>query len=74
MAGDQSPQRRPSSAAGANAGWAAVGYLIAGIGVWGGIGWLIDGWAGVSKHYFTLVGMMIGMAGAVYLIVKKMGT
>ena len=74
MAGDQSPQRRPDSPSGANAGWAAVGYLMAGIGVWGGIGWLVDGWLGVPMHFGTMVGMLIGMAGAVYLIVKKMGT
>lgn len=74
MAGDQSPQKRPDPRAGANAGWTAVGYLLAGIGVWGGIGWLVDAWLGIPQHFGTMVGMLIGMAGAVYLIVKNMGT
>jgi F0F1-type ATP synthase assembly protein I len=74
MAGDQSPQKRPTPQSGANAGWTAVGYLIAGIGVWGGIGWLVDNWLDVPMHFGTLIGMLVGMAGAVYLIVKNMGT
>jgi F0F1-type ATP synthase assembly protein I len=71
MAGDQ-PPRRPDPLSGANAGWAAISYLIAGIGVWGFLGWLVDEWLGIPQHYGTLVGMIIGMAGAVYLIVKRM--
>jgi ATP synthase protein I len=71
MAGDQSP-RRPDPTSGANAGWAAIGYLIAGVGVWGLLGWLLDGWLGIPKHFGTLVGMIIGMAAAVYLIVKRL--
>jgi len=74
MAGDQSPQKRPDPQSDANAGWTAVGYLIAGIGVWGGIGWLVDRWLDVPMHFGTLIGMLVGMAGAVYLIVKTMGT
>jgi ATP synthase protein I len=74
MAGDQSPQKRSDPRSGANAGWTAVGYLIAGIGVWGGIGWLVDRWLDVPMHFGTLIGMLVGMAGAVYLIVKTMGT
>jgi ATP synthase protein I len=74
MTGQQSPQRRPDPQSGANAGWAAVGYLIAGIGVWGGAGYLVDGWLEVPKHFGTMIGMMVGMAGAVYMIVKRMGT
>jgi F0F1-type ATP synthase assembly protein I len=71
MAGEQSSPKRPQS--GADVGWAALGYLIAGIGAWGLIGWLIDGWLDVPMHLGLLVGMMIGLAGAVYLIVKRMG-
>lgn len=71
MAGDQSP-RRPDPTSGAGAGWAAIGYLIAGVGVWGFLGWLLDGWLGIPNNYGTLVGMVVGMAAAVYLIVKRM--
>ncbi|NUT31690.1 MAG: hypothetical protein HOV79_01315 [Hamadaea sp.] len=74
MAGDQSPQKRPAPQAGADAAWTAVGYLIAGIGGWGAIGWVVDRWLGTPQHYGVMIGMLIGMAGAVYLIVKKLGT
>ena len=70
MAGDQSP-RSPDPGSGANLGWTAVSYLIAGIGFWGFMGWLADRWLhlpGVG----LMVGMLIGGAGAIYLIVKRM--
>jgi ATP synthase protein I len=70
MAGDQSP-RRPDPASGANLGWAAVGYLTAGIGVWGFFGWLADRWLGLPG-YGLMIGMLVGASAAVYLIVKRM--
>ncbi|WP_018351256.1 AtpZ/AtpI family protein [Longispora albida] len=70
---NEPPKRPQSSAQGANVGWTAVGYLIAGIGVWGGIGYLVDLWLDVPMHFGLMIGMMLGMAGAVYLIVKKLG-
>jgi ATP synthase protein I len=73
MAGEQSPpQKRPQS--GADMGWNALGYLIAGIGVWAFIGWLVDRWLDLPMHLGLLVGMLVGMVGAVYLIVRRMGT
>lgn len=57
---------------GANDGWLAISYLVAGIGVWGFLGWLVDGWLAVPAHLGTMVGMVLGMAGAVYLIVKRL--
>lgn len=57
---------------GANAGWTAISYLIAGIGVWGFLGWLVDEWLAIPHHLGAMGGMVIGMAGAVYLIVKRM--
>ncbi|WP_020523109.1 AtpZ/AtpI family protein [Catelliglobosispora koreensis] len=73
MAGNQ-PPKRPDDASGANMGWTALGYLIAGSGVWGAIGWGIDAYFGVPKHIGLLTGMILGMFLAVYLIVKRMGT
>ncbi|WP_412541981.1 hypothetical protein R8Z50_05425 [Longispora sp. K20-0274] len=73
MTDKNEPPKRPSSADGANVGWSAIGYLIAGIGVWGGLGWLVDSWLDVPMHAGLMVGMLVGMAGAVYLIVKKLG-
>ncbi len=74
MAGDQPPQKRPrqQAASGADAGWAAVSYLIGGIAVWGFVGWLIDRWlhtGGIA----TAVGCVLGAAAGIYLMIRKLG-
>jgi ATP synthase protein I len=70
MVGNQSPKRQ--GAGGMNVGWAAVGYLLAGIGVWAFIGWLIDRWlhlGGVA----TGIGAVLGAAGGIYLVYRRLG-
>ena len=75
MTGDRSPKRPrdgDETAAGANQGWTAVSYLIGGILVWGFVGWLIDRWlhtGGIT----TAIGAVLGAAGGVYLIVRRLG-
>lgn len=65
----EGPQpNRPSDAA---AGWAVLGTLIAGIAVWGGIGRLLDWLLGTSA--FLPIGVIVGAASAIYLIVVKYG-
>jgi ATP synthase protein I len=70
MAGDQSPQ--PPAGGGAGQGWVAISYLIAGIAVWGFIGWLVD-------RRFDLggvpigIGAVVGAAGGIYLVVRRLG-
>ena len=54
------------------AGMAAVSYLIGGMLVWGGIGWLVD------HHYHTHgiafgIGAVVGGAAGVYLIARRFG-
>lgn len=51
---------------------AVVGYLIAGIGVWGFLGWLADRFLGIPAGIGTVTGMMFGAAGAIYLIMKRL--
>ena len=74
MAGDQTP--RPDGtddySSGAGQGWAAVAYLISGIAVWGFIGWLVDRWLG-SDGIATAAGAVVGAAGGVYLVVRRLG-
>ncbi|MET7400450.1 AtpZ/AtpI family protein [Dactylosporangium sp. NPDC005572] len=70
MAGNQTPKQSGSS--GSNEGWAAVGYLISGIAVWGFIGWLVDQWLG-SDGIATAIGCVLGAAGGIYLVVKRLG-
>ena len=64
------PPREPSGR-GAEAVWSIIGTLVAGVLAWGGIGWLLDRWLGTS--YLVAVGIIVGMAGAFYLIIKRHG-
>jgi F0F1-type ATP synthase assembly protein I len=45
--------------------------MISGIVVWGGVGWLLDRW--LETRVFTLVGSLLGLTVAIYLIVVKYG-
>ena len=68
---DSGPEREPSGR-GAEMVWSIIGTLIAGVLAWGGIGWLLDRWLGT--RYLVAVGILVGMAGAFYLIVKRYGS
>jgi ATP synthase protein I len=68
---DNQPPKRPGP--GANEGWAALSTLISGIAVWGAAGALLDWWLGIPKHIGLLVGMIVGIAASLYLVVKKFG-
>ncbi|WP_245736565.1 AtpZ/AtpI family protein [Micromonospora pattaloongensis] len=70
MADDQSS--KPPERSGADAGWAALGYLLGGMIVWGGIGWLVDRWLGLP-NVGLLIGLIGGTVAGVYLTVKKLG-
>lgn len=54
------------------AGMVAVSYLIGGMLVWGGIGWLVDHWIG-TKGIAMGIGAVIGGAAGVYLIARRFG-
>jgi ATP synthase protein I len=73
MTGDQSPNRPPSGSAG-DIGWTVLGYLIAGLGFWGAVGWGVETWLDIPKHLGIMFGLFVGMGSAVYLIVKRLGT
>ncbi len=70
MVQDQSP-KQPDSANG-NPGWSALSTLIAGMATWGGIGWLVGWWLGITAIGLC-AGMILGVAASTYLIVKKYG-
>lgn len=55
----------------ATQGWAVVGSLLSGIIVWGGVGWLLDHW--LDTQVFTPVGVIVGAAASIYLVVVKVG-
>jgi F0F1-type ATP synthase assembly protein I len=45
--------------------------MLSGIIVWGGAGWLLDRWW--ETRFFTLVGVLLGLTVAIYLVVVKYG-
>jgi F0F1-type ATP synthase assembly protein I len=69
---DNTPPRNPDDKSSEGAAGAVVGYLIAGIGVWGFLGWVADRWLGLPPGIGIVTGMMIGAAGAIYLIIKRL--
>ncbi|CAB5239893.1 unannotated protein [freshwater metagenome] len=54
-----------------NALWSIFGYLLSGLIFWGGIGWALDRWLGTG--FFLLGGLLVGMAGAIYLVWLRFG-
>lgn len=41
--------------------------LLAGILVWGGVGWLVDGWLG-TRPWLFVVGTLLGFGAGLYLV------
>jgi ATP synthase protein I len=73
----QEPPNKPRGGDGQNPpdtgmGMTAVAYLLGGMLVWGGIGWLVDHWLG-TKGIFAGIGAVVGVGGGVYLIVRRLG-
>ncbi|HKE99479.1 MAG TPA: hypothetical protein VKG45_11170 [Actinomycetes bacterium] len=56
---------------GSEIAWGVLGYLVAGVVAWGGIGWLLDRWVGT--RLFLPLGVVVGFAGAFYLIIRRYG-
>jgi F0F1-type ATP synthase assembly protein I len=52
-------------------GWGITGTMLSGIIVWGGVGWLLDRW--LETRFFILVGTILGLTVAIYLVVVKYG-
>jgi ATP synthase protein I len=55
-----------------NPGWAIASYLIAGMLLYGGIGWLIGRWTG-STALPLAIGMLVGLALALALVIFRYG-
>ena len=77
MAGQQPPSEPHEDDAppppDSGAGYTAISYLIGGMVVWGGIGWLVDHyWLG-TKGIAMGIGAVIGGAAGVYLIARRLG-
>lgn len=57
---------------GIGTGWTISGSLLAGVLLYGGIGFLLDHWLGTPK-VFTAIGMLLGAGLSTYLIYVKYG-
>jgi hypothetical protein len=68
MSQPRRPGRRPG---GSDIVWSILGTLVAGVLAWGGIGWLLDRWLGT--RFLVAVGVLVGAAGAFYLIIRRYG-
>lgn len=55
----------------ANAAWSIPSYLLAGMAIYGGAGWLLDRWLDMSA--FFPIGIVVGIVLAVYLVYRKYG-
>jgi ATP synthase protein I len=51
--------------------WSIVGYMLSGLIFWGGVGYFADKY--FNTGYLTLVGLLLGMGGAIYLIWLRFG-
>jgi ATP synthase protein I len=51
--------------------WSIFGYLLSGLVFWGGIGYGLDTW--LDKGIFTLIGLLVGISGAIYLVWLRFG-
>ncbi|WP_329090972.1 MULTISPECIES: AtpZ/AtpI family protein [Streptosporangium] len=55
----------------ASAAWSIPSYLLSGMILYGGAGWLLSEWTGVVA--FTPIGLILGVALSVYLVYRKYG-
>lgn len=51
--------------------WSIVSYLLSGLLVWGGAGYLIDRWLGTS--FVVLIGLLVGASASLYLVWLRYG-
>jgi len=68
MTGGQPSQ--PPTSSGGNDGWIVVGYLLSGILVWSGVGWLIDRWLHLNGIPIA-IGAILGAVGGIYLVMRR---
>lgn len=51
--------------------WSIIGYLVSGMIFWGGVGYGLDQW--LNNGVFFLIGLFIGISGAIYLLWLRFG-
>ncbi len=56
---------------GMDQGYRILSIMIAGLVVYGGLGWLLDRWLGTS--WWLPIGLVLGVALGVYVVVVRFG-
>ena len=51
--------------------YGALGLIISGVLVWGGVGYLLTEW--LDNRFFVLVGLLLGMGAGLYLVWFRYG-
>jgi ATP synthase protein I len=54
-----------------NAGWSIFSYLISGMVVYGGLGWLIGHWTHIAAAF--PIGALVGLGVGVFAVIYKYG-
>lgn len=68
----RTPSAPRTGNSGSEDGMGVLSYVLAGVLFYGGIGWLLSRW--LHQTWIIPVGMVVGLAAAVYLIVKRYGS
>jgi ATP synthase protein I len=61
----QNPDSAPDHESPKGDPWHAFGYLVAGVGMYGFLGWLADRWLGTS--FLVVVGILVGAGLGLYM-------
>jgi ATP synthase protein I len=71
--GQKNERRRnpPGMPEGASAGWSILSYMITGMVLYGGIGWLIGRWTHIAVLFPA--GMLLGLGLALTMIILRYG-
>jgi ATP synthase protein I len=69
--GGVGPSGPPPPGQGPGDAWSVIGYLLAGLLVYGGLGLLLDRWLGTE--FFTLLGLVLGGGLGIYLVHVRYG-
>lgn len=63
-------QRRPhTSTPRGGDPWHAYGYLVSGVFLYGGLGWLADRWLGTS--FLVAIGILVGAGFGIYMTIAR---
>ena len=61
----------PASAGSSQAGYTVLSYLLTGMAVYGGVGWLLSRWLDVRMLF--PIGMLVGLALSTALVIFRYG-